>query len=127
MTKLTVTGAPMKNGVSGCGTTLSERFITFRSLKGGRVFWPLSHGRCGTRTVSGSDSYSRRGVMPATADRLATIRSTATVQCVYCNKKLVLGQTSIALHEQYCPDRATVERQYQRAKARFQRKRAGFA
>jgi len=67
-------------------------------------------------------------VTPGSADHLAAIRNhKAVVRCIYCNKHLVLGTLSIAAHEQFCPDRATVERQQERARERFKRKQAGFA
>lgn len=48
------------------------------------------------------------------------------IRCVYCNERLK-GWAAMALHELVCVDRAAAERQYQRARERFQRKRAGFA
>lgn len=65
--------------------------------------------------------------IPATAEALAKIRPQDAVRCVYCNRQLVLGATSITLHEQFCPDRAVIERHQAWAIERFKRKQAGFA
>jgi hypothetical protein len=48
------------------------------------------------------------------------------IRCCYCNERMK-GWAAMALHELVCPDRAAADRQYQRARERFQRKRAGFA
>ena len=74
--------------------------------------------KCGWRPPSVTD---------ASVQELADARTLRNeIRCVYCNERLK-GWAAMTLHELVCVDRAAAERQYQRARERFQRKRAGFA